>query len=504
MSEKLLNKNRKSIRDMSLQTKIALTLVTSSVIIFIVNLFMYLNINSMVNKLDVVYQGNVKLNELNDALTNVQTSMTTYLNTKSSDSMEDYYRSEQNYQSMMLELNDSISNDQLLLMERNIRYMSDNYLELTNQTVEAKRGRNVEKYKVRYENASELYEYISTYIYSLNNEQFKNNSLTYEALSISFKSLELVSNGILICVVICNIVLTIVLTRTITNPLKALSVAASEVAKGNFDLDLLEVQSRDEIGVVTKAFNKMIVNIRAYIARIKTSMEKERAMKEKELMMETHLKDAQLKYLQAQINPHFLFNTLNAGAQLAMMERADRTYEYVQNMAEFFRYNMKNNEIVTLGDEISLIDSYIYILNVRFSGEIHFEKNVDERFNNIQVPSMILQPIVENSINYGIRDIGWEGKIILSVYEIEDNVCISVRDNGIGIKKEKIEKILNGNLKSEDISGNSNGIGLDNVISRLKLFLESEDVLEIVSEGENKGTEVRIYLPVQEKRYEDV
>lgn len=504
MSEKLLNKDRKSIRDMSLQTKIALTLVTSSVIIFVVNLFMYLNINSMVNKLDVVYQGNVKLNELNDALTNVQTSMTTYLNTKSSDSMEDYYRSEQNYHSMILELNDTISNDQLLLMERNIRYMSDNYLELTNQTVEAKRGRNVEKYKVRYENASELYDYINTYIYSLNNEQFKNNSLTYEALSISFKSLELVSNGILICVVICNIVLTIVLTRTITNPLKALSAAASEVAKGNFDLDLLEVQSRDEIGVVTKAFNKMIVNIRAYIARIKTSMEKERAMKEKELMMETHLKDAQLKYLQAQINPHFLFNTLNAGAQLAMMERADRTYDYVQNMAEFFRYNMKNNENVTLGDEIRLIDSYIYILNVRFSGEIHFEKNVDERFNNIQVPSMILQPIVENCVNYGIRDIGWEGKIILSVYEIEDNVCISVRDNGIGIQKEKIEKILSGNLKSEDISGNSNGIGLDNVINRLKLFLDSEDVLEIVSEGENKGTEVRIYLPVQEKRYEDV
>ncbi len=504
MSEKLLSKNRKSIRDMSLQTKIALTLVTSSVIIFVVNIFMYLNINSMVNKLDVVYQGNVKLNELNDALTNVQTSMTTYLNTKSSDSMENYYRSEQNYQSMILELNDTISNDQLFLMERNIRYMSDNYLELTNQTVEAKRGRNVEKYKVRYENASELYEYINTYIYSLNNEQFKNNSLTYEALSISFKSLELVSNGILICVVICNIVLTIVLTRTITNPLKALSAAASEVAKGNFDLDLLEVQSRDEIGLVTKAFNKMIVNIRAYIVRIKTSMEKERAMKEKELMMETHLKDAQLKYLQAQINPHFLFNTLNAGAQLAMMERADRTYDYVQNMAEFFRYNMKNNEIVTLGDEISLIDSYIYILNVRFSGEIHFEKNVDKRFNNIQVPSMILQPIVENCVNYGIRDIGWEGRIILSVYEIEDNVCISVRDNGIGIKKEKIEKILNGNLKSEDISGNSNGIGLDNVINRLKLFLDSEDVLEIVSEGENKGTEVRIYLPVQEKRYEDV
>ena len=110
-----------------------------------------------------------------------------------------------------------------------------------------------------------------------------------------------------------------------------------------------------------------------------------------------------------QINPHFLFNTLNAGAQLAMMEGADRTYEYVQNVAQFFRYNVKkNNETVSLRDEIELVDNYIYILNVRFSGDIHFEKHIDESLTNIQVPSMLLQPIVENSINYGIRDIEWQ------------------------------------------------------------------------------------------------
>lgn len=496
---------KKKIRDISLQTKLALTLVTTSFIIFIVNLFMYININNMVSRLDGVYQGNLQLNELDQALMDVQASMTTYLNTKTSDSMEEYYRSEQSYRSMTEELNDSVSSDELKLMERNIRRLSADYLELTNQAVEAKRGRNVEKYKVRYDSASRLYDYISTYIYSLNNQQFKNNSYTHEALSISFKSLELVSNAILICVVFCNLALTIVLTRTITNPLKTLASAANEVAKGNFDLELLEVQSMDEVGVVTKAFNKMIVNTRAYIKRIRTSMEKERVMKEKELLMEAHLKDAQLKYLQAQINPHFLFNTLNAGAQLAMMEDADKTYEYVQNMAEFFRYNMKkNNEIVTLREEIELVDSYIYILNVRFSGEIHFEKRIDKRFHNVPVPGMILQPIVENSINYGIHDIDWEGRILLSVYETEGNICISIKDNGIGILQEKIEKILSGGLKNEDISGKSNGIGLDNVINRLKLFLDSEDVMEIVSEGENMGTEVRIYLPAQGKRYSDV
>ena len=495
----------KRIQRMSLQTKMASIFVLTSLIIFAANLFMYVNINNTVNRLDMVYQGNNTLNDLKQSLDAVQDSMTDYLNTKFSDSLEDYYRNRQEYHSLVDELNEKVTNNPSSAMERNIFHMSENYLELTNQAVEAKRGRNVEKYKVHYEGAARLYDYIGTYIYSLNNELFKNNSYTYEALSVSFKSLELVSNAILVCVVLCNIVLTIALTKTITNPLKTLSIAANEVAKGNFDIDLLEVQSEDEVGVVTKAFNEMIVNTRAYIIRIRTSMEKERDMKERELLMEAHLKDAQLKYLQAQINPHFLFNTLNAGAQLAMMEGADKTYQYVQNMADFFRYNMKNNsEIVKLGEEIKLVDSYIYILNVRFSGDIHFYKNIDERFLDIPVPGMILQPIVENSVNYGIRDIDWEGKITLSVYEIEDNVCVSVKDNGIGISQDKIDKIMAGNLKKEDLSRNSNGIGLDNVINRLKLFLENEDVFEIFSEGENRGTETRIYLPVPEKRYDDV
>lgn len=234
-------------------------------------------------------------------------------------------------------------------------------------------------------------------------------------------------------------------------------------------------------------------------------METEREMKEKELMMETHLKDAQIRYLQAQINPHFLFNTLNAGAQLAMMEGADRTYRYVQNVADFFRYNVKkNNATVTLKEEIALVDTYVYILNVRFSGDIHFRKEVDESLLQIQVPSMILQPIVENSVNYGIRNIDWEGEILLSVYRMNDTVCVSIKDNGIGISREKIDKILSSQLRASDLSGDSNGIGLDNVIGRLRLFLDDEDVISIMSEGENKGTEVRIYIPVREGEYEDV
>lgn len=216
--------------------------------------------------------------------------------------------------------------------------------------------------------------------------------------------------------------------------------------------------------------------------------------------MENHLKDAQLKYLQAQINPHFLFNTLNAGAQLAMMEDANRTYEYIQKVAELFRYNIKkSNEIVTLREEIDLIDNYIYILNVRFSGEIQYIKQIEEavkdKLDEITLPGMILQPIIENSVNYGIRNIDWQGVITLNIFEKSESICIEINDNGVGISEEKVHKIMTGSLSEQDGEKDSNGVGLGNVINRLKIYCDSEDLFKIFSEGENKGTTIWITLP---------
>ena len=492
-------------RSLPVQAKISMIYIFANLLVFVINIILLMGINSMSGEMEMVYQGNLHLNELSTALENVQDSMTDYLNAKTSDSLEEYYRSEQDYREMVQELNEGVTGVSFSRMERNIRYMSENYLELVGQTVEAKRGRNVEKYRVRYENATQMYQYISDYIESLNSEQFKHNSENYVEISKAFRLFETISIIVICVTILGNVTIIIRLAGTIISPLKTLAKSADEVAKGNFDVELLEVQSRDEIGVVTGAFNQMVISIRQYIERIRESMEVERALKEKELLMETHLKDAQLKYLQAQINPHFLFNTLNAGAQLAMMEGADRTYEYVQNMAEFFRYNVKKgDEIVTLREEIELVDNYIYILNVRFSGDIHYEKKLDKSLLSVQMPSMILQPVVENCVNHGIREMAGEGKIFLSVYRIDDVVCVSIKDNGKGMSEDTIRKVLSGSYREQELAAGSNGIGMDNVIARLKLFMETEDVMSIISEGENCGTEVILYLQMKEREGDDV
>lgn len=499
-------KNRShKLSNLSMQGKISSIYILTNLLVCLVNILLILGINRMSNEMELVYQDNLHLNELSAALNAVQSSMTEYLNVKTSDSLEEYYRSKQTYLALAEELNDEVTGITFDRMKRNIRHMSDAYLETADQTIEAKRGRNVEKYRIRYEGATQMYNYINTYLNNLNNQQFKSNSENYNELVQAFRLFEAISIGIMLIVMVANTCIIIKLVGTIINPLKDLSKSADEVAKGNFEITLPKAQSKDEIGVVTKAFNQMIVSIREYIEQIRHSMEVERLMKEKELLMEAHLKDAQLKYLQAQINPHFLFNTLNAGAQLAMLEGADRTYQYVQNMAEFFRYNVKKgNETVTLQDEIELVNNYIYILNVRFSGDIHYEQKVDSSLVHVEMPSMILQPIVENCVNHGIREMAGNGKIWLSVYRIDDTACISIRDNGVGMSKETIDKVMSGACREEELAAGSNGIGMDNVIARLKLFTESDDVMSIISEGKDKGTEVIIYLQIKGQEEDDV
>ena len=481
--------------NLPLQIKIISIYIFANLLILIVNIFLIMGINRMTLDMGMVYQDNRHLNELSNSLMDVQQCMTNYLNVKTSDSLEEYYKKAQKFEELYEDLNDEVTDISFHRMERNIKNMSRTYMDEVTQTIEAKRGRNVEKYRTHYENATQIYDYIFSYIRSLNIEQFASNSRHYNRLSKSFGVFETVSVSAMCLLMVINIFIITNLVRMIIKPLRMLADSANEVADGNFDVKLPEVVIHDDIGIVISAFDKMLFSIRQYIDKLKESMEKERYMQEKELMMETHLKDAQLKYLQAQINPHFLFNTLNAGVQLAMMEEADRTYEYVQTVADFFRYNVRKQEsLVTLGEEIELVDNYIKILNVRFSGDIHYEKKVDDSLLQTQMPSMILQPIVENAVNHGIREMGDKGKITLFVYEDESDVCVSVKDNGKGMSPEDAEMILNGKWKCKENQYDNNGIGMDNVISRLQLFAEKKDVIDIISSKGN-GCEIIVRLP---------
>ena len=498
--QNIFRRGRAVLNHLSIRTKLIAIFLVTSVVAFLVTLYMNSNINEALKVIEQAYTSNAQINELSEALNGIQINIKEYLDTKGSDALNNYYSHEQEYRKLLEELNTQTLGADEAVMEKNINGLSETYLELANDTVEARRARNISKYRASYDSASAMYDYLNSYIFSLNNLQFKENSANYTVLASSLEFLAQTSTFINIAIAFFNILLIILLTRQITKPLKNLSKAANEVAEGNFENPDLEVYSMDEVGVVTNAFNKMRVNIREYIQRLTRSMEAENKAKEREFMMENSLKDAQLKYYQAQIHPHFLFNTLNAGAQLAMMENAEKTYSFVQKMSDFFRYSMNNLEKkVYLKDEIELVESYLYIMNVRFAGEINFEKKIACDIEGVSVPGVILQPLVENSLQYGIRDISWDGKILLSVDKIEKGYKVCVIDNGRGIPPERLEEIMSGQLLPEDKQELSNGVGIGNVKERLELFYKTKNLLKIESSGENKGTCVTIFIPQQEK-----
>ncbi len=483
----------------SVRSKMLLAFIVPIILILVVNIYMYISINTMIERVDEIYIANVSLNNLSEDLTFLQNSMREYLESKGTAALNDYYTADQNYRNGLSSLDLKNSGTAVYAMQENIINQSENYLRIAGDTITAKRGRNVEKYKASYEETVELYSDLQNCIYALNNKQFKKNTGDYSILLSSLRYMEIITILILFFIGIVNMVVVFLITKSMTLPLVDLSRAANEVAAGNFDVDVETTDGEDEISVVSKAFKQMLESIQRYIGEIKDSVLRESQLKEHELVMENRMKEVQLRSLQAQINPHFLFNTLNAGEQLAMMEGADKTTEFIENMADFFRYNIKKiDNDASIAEEITLVDKYIYILNVRFTGEIHYSKEIDTEVTEVRVPSMILQPIVENAVNYGIRDIDWEGHIDLKVYKDGGYVFLSIKDNGAGMEKEQINRILSGEAVGEVSADHaaSNGIGLGNVIERLQIFTGQRDVMEIYSEGKGKGTEFVIKVPL--------
>ena len=466
-------------------------------LIFGVTIFFYVNVNATVNQIDSVYASNTQLNSLRDTLEDVQSNLYRYLNTRSSEALENYYISEAEFIRQIEQLNDQTLNNTALLLEKNISNISTAYLEKTNAAIEAKRARNITLYRELHEYTERFYQYLNATIFTANDINFRQNSANYLVLRNALDNMIGLGIIFMFLIVLLAITWSLLMTRSITQPLVVMASVANEVANGNMDANFPHINTEDELGSVAKASNKMLDSIREYIERTKEHMILENQMKERALIMHGDLKEAQLKYLQAQINPHFLFNTLNAGVQLSLIEGAERTGQFLENVADFFRYNVKKiGEDTTIQDEIHMIDTYIYILNVRYLGEIDFRKKCDERLMSVRMPSMVLQPIVENAITHGIQEIDGEGIIELSVHSENDKVVISIKDNGKGIDEDIARKIMEGEALEKESEGA--GLGLDNVTSRMYSYFNQEDVFLIRNRKDARGTEVILLIPQAE------
>ncbi|MDF2569167.1 MAG: histidine kinase [Sporomusa sp.] len=279
---------------------------------------------------------------------------------------------------------------------------------------------------------------------------------------------------------------------------------ASEVLKGVADLNLDQaavLEMLAEIRVVpeerVKAAADLLYIMTNYIVEIAmANIAQTQLMSEMKSKadLEKVLRETELKALQSQVNPHFLFNTLNTIARLALLEGAPRTQEVVYALSDLLRNNLRNiDEMVTVGEEVQYIKNYLLIQEMRFGDRIGASINIPQELMEQRIPFMTLQPLVENAIIHGLEPKRCGGNITISGQLQGNQVEISVSDTGVGVTTAQIERIFR-NEKRIGGKGQTTGLGITNVHKRIQYYFGSQYGLDI-SSGPEGGTTVKICLP---------
>lgn len=244
-----------------------------------------------------------------------------------------------------------------------------------------------------------------------------------------------------------------------------------------------ERESGDEVERLSESFDHMVARIESQMAQLE---EKNR--------LEKLLKESEIKAMQARINPHFMFNTLNSCAQMAYLENAEQTENMLAAVSDYFRYNLKDcSHLVTVEDEVKNIRDYIKILRMRFGERIKIHLDYDAGVSLCHIPALVCQPLVENAVLHGMGKRPEGGSIWLGIRKKEDQLEISVRDNGSGMSRSKLEQIKNIGKQGGD-GVDSDGIGLSNVFGRLEGYFGAEFSFTVTSQ-EGNGTEIVITVP---------
>ncbi len=464
--------------------------------------YSYYNAKYVLDKTNTIFMDYIHLNRLYVDINALESNLETFLATQSSDALLNYYNANNRLRAITDERPLGSSKDANDLMFVDIYHMTENLIKETDAAVTAKRGRNTDEYLAHFSNSQKISGYIDMYINDLLYNKLAAGSSQYETTARRMNLILGINAVILIASLLLNMLLALYLTYRITKPLVRLAQAAKRIAQEDYNIAAVSVGSQDEIAVLTQAFNQMVVSIRNHIAKLIQQKETEERLREQEvqnLTMKNLLKEAELKALQAQINPHFFFNTLNYAAQLAMIEGADASSTFIQKAAELFRYSLKGlDRPVTLADEVSNVESYSYILKARFSGRVDIYFNVDERLLDTVVPGLIIQPVVENALIHGIEGLDRKGLIYLNVQNSAQNILIEVIDNGRGMNEQRKAEILAVRPDPEKAHDyHTTGLGLRNVVERLMLFYNvshASEVMEIYSQ-EGAGTRVVLKLP---------
>lgn len=271
------------------------------------------------------------------------------------------------------------------------------------------------------------------------------------------------------------------LSRHLSKPVDELDEAMGRVRQGDYDAELKSDRT-DEMGRLTNSFNRMTKEYRQNLER---SVQRERELNETELSM-----------MQAQLNPHFLYNTLDSLKWLGVTNKVPQVAAVSTDLAALLRAGISGSKLISLEEELELLEKYVDIQLLRFEDRFACEMDVDERFQHCIVPKLILQPLMENAIIHGVSGIN-DGYIKLSAREEEGTLILSVQDNGAGIPPEILDR-----LNSDDMEMPAGHLGLRNV-DRIVCLYYGADYGISASSTPGKGSCVELRLPMTERSEEN-
>ncbi len=283
--------------------------------------------------------------------------------------------------------------------------------------------------------------------------------------------------------------------RNFMKVLKQFERISKDLSLRNWDTEDLKIGKYRELNRVSEVINNMKHDIVNYIKEIENKNKLEQQLNSEKLIRiekEKLLNETKLLSLQMKMNPHFLFNTLNLIGSTAITCDAELATDLIEAISEILRYNLEYDERkVDLDTEVDMLKKYIFIQNTRWQDRIDFKilNNVEEQ--NIKIPPMLIQPLIENSIIHGMDGILTKGLIEILFYEEKNYIVVSVSDNGCGIEKEKLKNLFEEEKKIDNKKRTS--IGLKNIKKRMEMLYNRIDLFEV--ESNEKGTKISLYFP---------
>jgi two-component system sensor histidine kinase YesM len=306
----------------------------------------------------------------------------------------------------------------------------------------------------------------------------------YDGFVSQLKRIQMRGILLTILAIAASVAVALWMGRSIARPINALVQRMRTYldAQGVDDIRL-ESSTIAEIDTLEESY-RMLMTVSAEHRRVERELDQQKL---ENTQTRSLLKSAELDMLRMQMNPHFLFNTLNSISALGEMENAPMVSEMVQKLSEILRYNMSTNTLTTpLREAISIVDNYVGILRMRFGERLEYQRYIAEEALVCPVPRMMIQPLVENSVQHGFPHIQTGNRIEIEACLEEGILVVSVRDNGVGMSEKRLESLM----ENTDLE---HGIGLRNVITRMHLLYGPGHVE--VESRENEGTCVTLRIP---------